>query len=312
MQLSLRRLRDLTLVRPSALDRPLHLSAASGLVATASALFIVADDENHLGIFPRSSIEPGNLLRLFEGQLSDAKPKRKRQKPDLECLMALPPFGRFPHGAMLALGSGSTPARRRGVMLALDSAGAISKPPQVIDLGNLLQPLDALFPDLNLEGGTVRGNELLLFQRGHAGRPENFAIRFDLPSVLSGLAQRQLPSLSPLGVVRLELGHIGHVPFSVTDAASLPDGRTLVTAVAEDTSSTYADGTCVGALVALLDNELSIVKTWPLAHPHKIEGVSARLDGDHIDLLLVTDADDPDTAATLFAAELRGDPAAVR
>ncbi len=308
MEISLRRLRDLTLDRPSGPGHPLHLSAASGLVATPAALFVVADDEKHLGVFPRQGSTPGTLVRLFDGALPDAKPDRKKRKPDLECLTALPGFAAYPHGALLGLGSGSTAARRRGFLAGLESGGRISGSPRTISLADFFEPLDALFSDLNLEGATVRGDELLLFQRGHTDRPENFALRYDLAPLLSDLANFGLLKTPPAEIVPLELGSVASIPFSVTDAASLPDGRTIVTAVAEDTASTYDDGACVGALVALLDEQLRLLEAWPLDRPHKIEGVSAVLVDSRIDLLLVTDADDPDVQASLYAATVMDRP----
>lgn len=49
--LRLTKLRELTLPMPPQADRPRHLSAASGLVGVGEFLYVVADDENHLGVF---------------------------------------------------------------------------------------------------------------------------------------------------------------------------------------------------------------------------------------------------------------------
>lgn len=95
----------------------LHLSAASGLVCLDSIICVIADDELHLGVFSLTSGKPGHLIRLFDGVLPQAKAARKRQKPDLEALARLPTFREFPHGALLAFGSGSRPNRRRGFCL---------------------------------------------------------------------------------------------------------------------------------------------------------------------------------------------------
>ena len=70
--------------------RPLHLSAASGLVCLNSFNYVVADDELHLGVFRANSSEPGHLIRLFEGELPACKADRKKQKADFEALTLLP------------------------------------------------------------------------------------------------------------------------------------------------------------------------------------------------------------------------------
>src|SRR5688572_30525555 len=115
--IALTKLRDLTLSEAPAPGRPLHLSAASGLVCIHSFLYVVADDEHQLGVFRSEHREPGSLIRLFDGSLPDAKPDRKKAKPDLEALTLLPSYRDYPQGALLALGSGSRSNRRMGALL---------------------------------------------------------------------------------------------------------------------------------------------------------------------------------------------------
>lgn len=153
-----------------------HLSAASALVRVAERLFVVADDELHLGLFDLGDPAPGRLVRLFEGSLPAEKKARKAAKPDLEALALLPAMADFAQGALLALGSGSTPDRQRGVLLGLTEQAA----PRLIDLAPLYRPLHAQFADLNIEGGFLLGDEFLLLQRGNQGR------RAMLPSVMPG------------------------------------------------------------------------------------------------------------------------------
>lgn len=49
--ISLSRIRELDLSAAASAGRPLHLSAASGLVRAGRFLHVVADDELHLGVF---------------------------------------------------------------------------------------------------------------------------------------------------------------------------------------------------------------------------------------------------------------------
>ena len=100
------RIRALDLVEPSSPGRPAHLSAASSLVRVGNFLYVVADDEHHLGVFGAAGAGAGTLLRLFEGELPESRKKRKKKKPDVEALVLLPPFAKFTHGALFALGSG--------------------------------------------------------------------------------------------------------------------------------------------------------------------------------------------------------------
>jgi hypothetical protein len=88
-----------------------HLSAASGLVRVHGRLYVVADDEHHLGVMADTQQVPTDalstprvtLLRLFEGDLPRAKGQRKAAKPDLEALTAVPPLPAVQNGALLAL-----------------------------------------------------------------------------------------------------------------------------------------------------------------------------------------------------------------
>ena len=80
------KIRELHLTHGSSESRSPFISAASGLVKVNNQLYVVADDEHHLGVFSAGHVGPGELVRLFEGTLPDKFKKRKAQKPDLETL----------------------------------------------------------------------------------------------------------------------------------------------------------------------------------------------------------------------------------
>jgi hypothetical protein len=83
--LKLTSLRELDLSTATHEDRKLHLSAASGLVRVGDRFYVVADDENHLGVFSaHDHAAPGELLRVLPGDLPDGKKKRKAAKADFE------------------------------------------------------------------------------------------------------------------------------------------------------------------------------------------------------------------------------------
>ena len=126
-----------------------HLSAASGLVKLGNRLFVVADDEHHLAMFDLSNRAPGLLVPIFDGKLPLRHKARKAAKPDCEALLVLPAFAGYPHGALMAMGSGSRPSRQRGALLALDAAAEIQGSAREVDLAPLLAPLHELVPDLN-------------------------------------------------------------------------------------------------------------------------------------------------------------------
>ena len=302
--ITLNRIRDLDLAEPSAAGRPSHLSAASGLVCLNSTLYVIADDELHIGVFSASDSRPGHLIRLFDGVLPKSRAARKRQKPDLESLVLLPAFRDFPAGALLALGSGSTPNRRRGVLLGLDTEAIVRGPRRSLDLSFLLAPLGEKFAEPNVEGAVVADKELRLFQRGNKRHADNAILRYRLSAVLEAFAAELPAMIGPFAIDRLDLGQVAGVPLCVTDATALADGTMVFSAVAEDTDNAFDDGVCVGAAIGIAYSNGRLRCLCRLDQPHKVEGIHARLDGDRLKLLLVTDADDAGVPATLFSATM--------
>ena len=301
----LTKIRELDLASGGDARAPSHLSAASGLACPGASLYVVADDELHLGVFPAAGNAPGHLLRLFDGELPADKAARKKQKPDLEAITPLPAFGPLAHGALLALGSGSKKNRSRGALLALDASGTVTGKPMVIDTAPLRDDLDRRFPALNIEGAVVIGNEFWLLQRANRKHPQNLIIRYPLGSVIEMLAAGNvIGAITPLGIDAIDLGQIDGVPLSFTDGASLPDGNMVFTAVAENTEDTYNDGACLGAAIGVAARDGTLRFLERCDDCHKIEGVVARPDNNVIRLLLVTDADDPAIPAGLFTTTL--------
>jgi hypothetical protein len=302
--IALTKIRELNLSTAASPGRPLHLSAASGLICLHSFIYVVADDELHLGVFRAADNEPGHLIRLFDGALPDSKTQRKKKKPDLEALLLLPAHDDQPHGALLALGSGSKSNRRMGALLGLDAHGAVRGLPRIVDLSPLLAPLDDAFPALNIEGATIDGGELWLFQRGNIRHPINAIIRFPLPELFDLLRAERTGAIKPSAIDTIDLGKIDGIPLCFTDAAALPDGAMVFAAIAEDTNDAYADGPCIGAAIGIADRFCRLRFLQKLDRPYKVEGVDAQIDDDAIRLLLVTDADDPDIPGVLFSASI--------
>jgi len=283
---------------------PTFLSAASGLVRAGDFLYVVADDELHLAVFPAANNGPGRVIPLFEGELPTSRVERKALKPDLETLTLLPPSQDFPAGAILALGSGSRRNRRKGALLGLHAQSAVQGPSVILDLCPIFDPLDAVFRNLNIEGAAVVGDEMRLFQRGNHRDSENAIIRFALPAFLEVLRGEGESAIEPIAIQKIDLGKIDGIPLSFTDAATLPNGNMVFSAVAEDTDDTYNDGPCRGAGIGLLDRDGHLLRMLRFDAPYKVEGVDARVDGEAIRLLLVTDADDPAIPAVLFSATM--------
>src|SRR6187401_2872878 len=193
--------------------RTLDVSAASGLVLRDGAFHVVADDELSLCVF---AVEGGTRrIALLPGELPDTHRERKAGKPDFEILVDLG------DGGLLALGSGSRETRERAVLVARDERTS------VIDTAPLCAALRATFPQLNLEGGVLRGDELVLLQRGNRRDRRNALVFVAGDDLRRALATRQFAPTRAPRIVDFDLGEIEDVPWSGTDLALLPDGDLL-------------------------------------------------------------------------------------
>jgi hypothetical protein len=286
----------------------LWLHATSGLVCIGNNAYVVADDEHHLGHFRLDSAAPVDLLRLFRGKLPRDKGKRKKAKPDLECLVRLPPLELYPHGALLALGSGSRATRNRGTLLGLDKDGTVLGLPLQLDLTALYAPLQQQFAGLNVEGAFVTDTSLHLLQRGNKDSA-NARISFDWRAVEDWLMDDGVAAPQAASVQMIDLGLADGVPLTPTDATRLADDHWLFCAVAENTADSYEDGACLASLLGIADAHGRVLRTWHLHGNPKVEGVALEPGCDpgsaKLQVLLVTDADDPRRPSQLLRASVQ-------
>ena len=274
-----------------------HLSAASGLVCANGRAYVVADDEHHLAVF-RDLASPGDLHRLFAGDLPAGKKLRKRHKPDLETLLWLPM-----RSALVALGSGSRPNRNTGVLIPIGADGEPGAAARHFDLQPLYAPLREALGEINIEGAMLLGDEFVLLNRGVAGRSDNAAACYPLRVLIDAIEGRAL-AVPPASIRRYALGHIGAVPLAFTDAAALPEGGWVFTAVAEDTTDSYADGRCTGSVVGVVGADGDVITIHPLDALLKVEGIAVHQGDSGTTVCMVTDADDPAQSAQLLTARL--------
>jgi hypothetical protein len=290
------------------------LSAASGLVCVGERAYVIADDEHHLGCFSLratynpDALEPLTLIRLFPGDLPEDKKQRKKAKPDLESLSLLPPLPAHPHGALLAMGSGSKAMRFQAVLMPFDKDGELLSEKIQLDLQALYEPLHAHFGDLNIEGAFVTGGEFHLLQRGNKSKAQSARISYPWPAMAAWLTQRAIQPPAAANIHDVVLGSVEGVPFSITDAAALQAGSWVFCAVAENTEDSYYDGPCLASIIGIVNADGALAHQYRLQGNPKVEGIAvvktdAGTDAD-IGLLLVTDADDPKIASQLLRVVL--------
>lgn len=277
----------------------LELAAASGIRRRADRLYVIADDELLLGVYDLAGAARGSIA-LAADVLPEEHAARKAAKPDFEALVSLP------DRSLLALGSGSTPARRRAVHVAFDAGEPRVR---VFALDALYVALERELPELNIEGGAVLGDQLWLCSRGNSARRDDVLIRLELSAVLTALANECPPPADVLlSITRVALGDLEGAPLSLTDLTAMR-GRLVFTAAAEASANTYDDGICTGSVVGQLSMsmagrgmEVADILGW--VPEVKLEGACPASDAaDERALLVVADADDRGTRAPLFRVE---------
>ncbi len=284
--------------------------AASGIARLGDAWLVVQDDATHVAHYTEQSITALRVFDAVDGHdvFSEAR-GTKHLKPDLEAACELDVDGR---PAVLVLGSGSTARRMRGALVTMTDAGPHVA---VADLGSLYErarrQLDVANADVNFEGACCVDGSLRWFNRGNpgAGAP-SASVDIDLADLVDVFRRgRSAGSVRVSMPRRYDLGRVGGVDLTVTDAVALPCGRVLVCGAAEDTPNTIDDGPVVGSVLAVLDGE-SVERIAPIPRVDrdvaKVEGLALIHHGERRSrVLAVVDSDDPGAAS--FLLELRID-----
>jgi hypothetical protein len=285
-------------VRALRFDDGTPVTAASGIAPLGDGWLIAQDDTTFAAWVRPGSVTPVRVLPPVDGhdRFSEAQ-GTKRLKPDLEGACPAEVDGR---PAVLLLGSGSSPRRRRGALVQLADGQPVV---QVGDLDPLYQRvadrLGLATEDLNLEGACRHGAMVRWFNRGNlAAGVQSGSVEVPLEGLVAAVLGRAPAGSVPVEQPRFyELGEVEGVGLAVTDAIALPDGRVLLSAAAEDSPNAIDDGPVVATALALVDGE-KVLDVAPIpevdGHVHKIEGLAVReFRDDQVHLLAVVDDDDP-------------------
>ena len=297
------------------LDRPAHVRAGSSLARVPGGFALIQDDANFVAVIDRtgSSVRAIALPAGVGGRRQfDDRRGNKAHKLDLEACVAIVTEG---DTLLIAFGSGSTPERE---YVALIDGWEASAPHTTLvhaqRLYDLLRREHAFAgSELNIEGALYLGDSLRLFGRGNGApranvRPVNATCDLDWPTLLAHLrAPDRDPPPSPANVVRYELGAIGGIPLSFTDA-TLCKNMILYSAAAEESPDAIRDGRVTGSAIGVIDAP-GRVRWAPLTDtsrqllPFKVEGLAA-VDDATDRLYVVIDADDPEAPSELCTVEL--------
>jgi hypothetical protein len=300
--LELTRLRDLDLREPPDDAMAAHVASASGIVRRGDFVYVIGDDLLQVAVFGMAAGGPGELRRVFTGDLPDDPGRRKKQKPDLEALTALPPVGGAPSGGLLGLGSGSKPSHDRGFFWAFAADGSLAGEPQTIDLHPVYEAVRGeLGGRINVEGAAVFRDCLWLFHRANEGEAPNAVAEVELTDLSRTIAEDRVLDARELRALRgYELGELDGVRACFSDATVLLDDLVCFTASAEDEEA----GDIRGSVVGTIDGSGEVRRLRTIDPRWKVEGVHAAVDTGMIDFLFVCDQDDPAEASPLLGATM--------
>jgi hypothetical protein len=279
------------------------VTAASGIAPLGDGWLIAQDDATFAAWRRDGSITPVRVLPAEEGhdRFTEAA-GTKHLKPDLEVACPAEVDG---EPAVLLLGSGSSPRRMRGVLVRLAGGRPVVRAADLTALyGRVADRLGQPLEHLNLEGASRHGDTVRWFNRGNlaAGVP-SASVDVPLEVIAAAILGRADDADVPVQQPRVyDLGEVEGVGLAVTDAIALPDGRTLLSAAAEDTPNAVDDGPVVATALALVDGaDVLTVEPVPEVdgHVHKLEGLALRgVRDERVTLLAVVDDDDPRTPST--------------
>ena len=193
------------------------------------------------------------------------------------------------------MGSGSRPTRERAVQIDRHERTT------VIDTSLLYACLQETFPDLNLEGGVMLADDLVLLQRGNRSDRRNALVFIAKEDLQRALVSLQFVVTRAPRIVDLEIGGHDTIPWSCTDLALLDDGDLLASAVLEDTRNAYEDGACLGSALVRIAADGVLCWHRRIDTTSKVEGVA--VDGEIV--WLVSDADDRSVPSQMLRATLR-------
>ncbi|RLB65473.1 MAG: hypothetical protein DRI90_01945 [Deltaproteobacteria bacterium] len=299
-------------------DRAPHVRSGSGLAWVGESLAVVQDDANFVALVePRGDTVRAISLPRGAGGLRvfDDERGNKKHKLDLETCFSTTVDGDW---VLMAFGSGSTRAREQVLEVRFPVGGAhpeveLHHAPAFYE--SLRNHTEFSGSELNVEGvTTIPDGGLRLFQRGN-GAPRGELQPVDATAEVSGsLLFEHLQGSGPpppiQNVVRYDLGTLGKVRLTFTDAIDIGEGRALFLATAEDSPDAIRDGAVLGSVIGLL-NPLKPPRWAPLCNaqgePLAVKGegiVVSRTEPSRV--FVVLDSDSPGTAAELMDVELLG------
>lgn len=260
------------------------LGATSGLVFDGNSLFLISDNSSFLYEyhFQSSKLEH---IRLFENSQANLL---KKEKLDFESIVKH-------KNSLFLFGSGSTEKRMSAVEYNLKNKNI-----NTIDLTPLFTQIKASTgidsKNINIEGVVKYNKKWLFFQRGNGTEAQNGVIQFE-NTFIHPTKIKFLPIVLP---------QFNNVNATFTDAILLKN-KIYFLATAENSNSTYEDGTVLGSWIGILNADtLQLEFYTQISNQHKMEGITLYKNSKaEIDFFLCEDNDTDVLEAAIYQLTIK-------
>jgi hypothetical protein len=219
----------------------LGITSASGLIYKNDFLYIISDNSNYLYEYSIQNNELNKHLITENASVNENIPKKT--KPDFEAIAQ--------NGDdIFVISSGSTDHRTKMIQIS-DAEKTVVQQFDLTDLYLSMQYFARISAeDFNIEGVIFTGEKWYFFQRGNGQSEQNGIFTIDSPYFTQGYT---------LLYNEYKLPKIKDVRVSFTDAI-LVDDTFYFLASAEDSQSTYLDGTVLGSSLGTINSKTMKLK----------------------------------------------------
>jgi hypothetical protein len=254
------------------------IGAASGLWYQNDELYLISDNSTYLYHYKIASKQLHKIPLVNNPQENIPK----KEKPDLEAITAK-------RDQLVIIGSGSTQQRNRIFTYKLHTKETKQKDWTAL-FSSIQTELNITPSELNIEGIILQGENIYLFQRGNGVTAKNGIIK------LRDNISDPLPQFYPI-----TLPTINGITASFTDAVLVEDTIYFL-AAAEDSNSTFHDGTIAGSMIGTIDSTtLTLKHTEVISLTHKFEGLTFyKKENNTLELLLCEDPDSEDLETNIY------------
>lgn len=232
------------------------ISSASGLIYNNDILYIISDNSNYLYEYAINTSDLKKHLLIENEAVNENVPKKI--KSDFEAITKH-------DDDIFVVGSGSTVTRNKMIQMS-EVQKKILQTHDLTDLYLSMQYFAGISAEeLNIEGVIFTGEKWYFFQRGNGKNAKNGIFTIESPYFTQGYSMLYSSYTLP---------KINGVQSSFTDAI-LVDDYFYFLASAEDSKSTYLDGTVLGSSIGTINAKtMKLKKVTTITDQHKFEGIT--------------------------------------